>query len=1196
MVIKNKFLMLLIIVVTTLLSAGTVSAAKTITSNATGGDCTLIGTWVFDTNTCTLNTDVTAETITVSSNGITLDCDSHTLTGSGFTIGVSVQASGVTVKNCNIDDHKSDGILVQNSYHCTIQNNTIDVSSGNGLYGIRLISSDINLISGNVIGANMTPAVAKGIGLLGSNGNTVKDNTVYSPAGATALQFSAFAGSQSDNNLIYNNFINTSTINQFFLDGVHTNTWNVASTPGTNIIGGPNLGGNYWADPSGTGFSETCTADADGFCDTAFELDPLNPGSNVDNLPLTSAVVDPFSLKVNEDLIPRTKEVTGRGGIKRRVVTYRDQHGVATDFVEDEVLIRPLEEGELDDFLIKYGGEIIGDNRVPEPPPGLSDPIWDPNSPDVLPNRYLVRVDLSSVPVEYLDNKGNVIGMEGEFDFSSPEAVKLIALTTHERLSGLKVSPNFVSAPQSGFFIDTTEGKIDEENVLNAFDLDEFNGPYDVNGHPFGWQSTVTAAWQLIFSKLMSTDPEIDRVPVVIIDCGFWLDKNGKAYAGDTGTDFETSYPVHQYDFNSDDYTAGGKEGCHEDSPWHGNAVAGAATGLIDNGGGAAGTGGSMPGGQVSIPVLYKASTYDAHMNAISAVTHLTEKSVVNLSIIYICNEDCSGYMSEMQSEINDATVLGHIFVAAAGNYGDVADHKYYPCTLQNVICVGALGNHGKFADSASNYGDFVDIWAPGTVKVMADPDNPNPHDVSGTSIASPFIAGIVAMMKSVNSSLTHAEVLGILRGTAYKDSIDWKLKFSGYVNAVKAVARAMELRLPPDILEQNNNPLDPGSLYTYSLNVGGHDSDSYLIEVGDYSSLDFRVFNMALGLGDIVYSLTPHVDNTYCEEPINVNSTHYADGSDFEADLLFPGKYWVGLRSHFPQHYHMTYTLDPTSISLEEDNLEPNNSFLEAHQNQGLIDYNVSYNATLHENSDVDYYEFSTDTPFIFSLGVQAICSSSPLTIELYLKEYPLCSGQLCIYPPPERIKTIQGTSVTFSTDADLAHGETYFVKISGLKTRYRFWTDIDIQVLDPIEEYFWWIDPGGPVQSVLEDISQWFIAKTYDIQNGSLLLVGRGMQMTVFNTDLDVLAIGLPSNQMNSQFSAQLDSVSEANQTGALKTKGSHSKSKKGKNTLWATLDQSLDPEAWVLIKISRKDAVNRIEDLEPIKYSLHIVGKGK
>jgi len=28
--------------------------------------------------------------------------------------------------------------------------------------------------------------------------------------------------------------------------------------PNTNIIGGPNLGGNFWANPSGTGFSQTC--------------------------------------------------------------------------------------------------------------------------------------------------------------------------------------------------------------------------------------------------------------------------------------------------------------------------------------------------------------------------------------------------------------------------------------------------------------------------------------------------------------------------------------------------------------------------------------------------------------------------------------------------------------------------------------------------------------------------------------------------------------------------------------------------------------------------------------------------------------------------------------------------------------------------------------------------------------------------
>ncbi|MBW2981830.1 right-handed parallel beta-helix repeat-containing protein [Candidatus Woesearchaeota archaeon] len=67
------------------------------------------------------------------------------------------------------------------------------------------------------------------------------------------------------------------------------NYWNIAKTyvgtPPGNVMGNEYLGGNYWADPAGTGFSETCTdADFDGICDTDYNI----PGGNAtDYEPLT---------------------------------------------------------------------------------------------------------------------------------------------------------------------------------------------------------------------------------------------------------------------------------------------------------------------------------------------------------------------------------------------------------------------------------------------------------------------------------------------------------------------------------------------------------------------------------------------------------------------------------------------------------------------------------------------------------------------------------------------------------------------------------------------------------------------------------------------------------------------------------------------------------------------------------------------
>jgi len=61
------------------------------------------------------------------------------------------------------------------------------------------------------------------------------------------------------------------------------NRWNIPKTESTNIIGGPYLGGNIWANPNGTGYSQTCADNnGDGICDSSYRLD----SNNTDYLPL----------------------------------------------------------------------------------------------------------------------------------------------------------------------------------------------------------------------------------------------------------------------------------------------------------------------------------------------------------------------------------------------------------------------------------------------------------------------------------------------------------------------------------------------------------------------------------------------------------------------------------------------------------------------------------------------------------------------------------------------------------------------------------------------------------------------------------------------------------------------------------------------------------------------------------------------
>ncbi|WP_410509153.1 PGF-pre-PGF domain-containing protein [Methanosarcina hadiensis] len=86
----------------------------------------------------------------------------------------------------------------------------------------------------------------------------------------------------------YNNYFNN-TVNIKFGDIENIYTWNSSLIEGTNIIGGPYIGGNYWAKPDGTGFSQIAVdANGDGIADSAYAISE----KNYDYLPLT-AVYNP---------------------------------------------------------------------------------------------------------------------------------------------------------------------------------------------------------------------------------------------------------------------------------------------------------------------------------------------------------------------------------------------------------------------------------------------------------------------------------------------------------------------------------------------------------------------------------------------------------------------------------------------------------------------------------------------------------------------------------------------------------------------------------------------------------------------------------------------------------------------------------------------------------------------------------------
>ncbi|MCI8337751.1 MAG: S8 family serine peptidase [Lachnospiraceae bacterium] len=198
----------------------------------------------------------------------------------------------------------------------------------------------------------------------------------------------------------------------------------------------------------------------------------------------------------------------------------------------------------------------------------------------------------------------------------------------------------------------------------------------------------------------------------------------------------------------------------------HGTHVAGIIAAKANNSIGVAGVAGipdSVNDTLMSCRVMAIKITQEDNSYTLSdlydAIYYATDKGaeIINLSLGGVPNS------SSLRSAIDYAYKAGVTVVAAAGNKN--MTYPYYPSDFDHVISVISTDINRKKSPT-SNY-EKKDISAPGVDILSTIPGNKYDY-MSGTSMATPFVAGVVALMKKADYSLKPDDMDAIIKDTAY--------------------------------------------------------------------------------------------------------------------------------------------------------------------------------------------------------------------------------------------------------------------------------------------------------------------------------------------------------------------------------------------------------------------------------------------
>ncbi|PAJ74180.1 alkaline serine protease [Pseudoalteromonas sp. NBT06-2] len=240
------------------------------------------------------------------------------------------------------------------------------------------------------------------------------------------------------------------------------------------------------------------------------------------------------------------------------------------------------------------------------------------------------------------------------------------------------------------------------------------------------------------------SDSQSSNRKVCIMDTGYTLNHPDLPNTGVTG---------------DDGYGSNDTGNWYNDGNGHGTHVAGTIAAIGGNNQGVVGV---NPSGQLGLHIVkvFNDSGNWAYGSDLIAAINQCEAAGANITSMSLGG---GGSSTAEKQAFDNSYNRGMLHIAAAGNDGNSS--MSYPASYDSVVSVAAVDSSGTKA-SFSQYNSQVEIAAPG-VNVNSTWNNNAYKSISGTSMATPHVSGVAALVWSNNLSCSNQDIRNALNNTA---------------------------------------------------------------------------------------------------------------------------------------------------------------------------------------------------------------------------------------------------------------------------------------------------------------------------------------------------------------------------------------------------------------------------------------------